>query len=80
MPAERRGVPDEVELRELLGEAARSGSVQACRALFDEYRREKASEPPPPSIIDELAARGAARRAAANGRVSHTYSNGGGDA
>jgi predicted transcriptional regulator len=53
-----RDVPDEDELLRLLGVAARSGSVPACRELLRYYRQDR--KPQRPSAlggIDELARR-----------------------
>ncbi len=63
---ERRRLPAEQELLELLAERARAGNVGAVKVLLDRLQRERDHEDPEPSEfdeLDELAARYRARRA-----------------
>ncbi len=67
---ERRQLPTEQELLELLAERARAGNVGAVKALLDRLRRERDAEEPEPSEFDELDGLVARHRDRRNGLVS----------
>lgn len=56
-PSQLEGVPSERELLELLGEAARAGSVPAMRELLAYHQEAGRGKDSPLSVVDELARR-----------------------